>query len=181
MGTNPRGGDFSEIFQKPFLASIGNIRTSIENNPIKLKCSLAEVVAPLSARASVYRLFVHLSRIQIRIPRSLVSRHVLVSYLPNSSASSPICLAGKQSIGHILNGCQTALSQGRFTYRHDAVLRAMLTYITKEQNYTTWLRTMTLRTYPRDTTVEQHVETGHCHQPEGGVWGNHIHRADIST
>ena len=49
-------------------------------------------------------------------------------------ASCPICLAGKQSIGHILNGCQTALTQGRFTYRHDAVLRTMLTYITKEQN-----------------------------------------------
>ena len=56
-------------------------------------------------------------------------------------ASCPICLAGKQSIGHILNGCQTALALGLFTYRHDAVLRTTLTYITKEQNNTVmWKR-----------------------------------------
>ena len=38
---------------------------------------------------------------------------------------SPLCLWPKPTSAHILNGCSTALNQGRYTWRHDSVLQAI--------------------------------------------------------
>ena len=49
--------------------------------------------------------------------------------------SSEACcnLCGKQicTTAHVLSACKTALTQGRYTFRHDSVLRELLAAITK--------------------------------------------------
>ena len=37
----------------------------------------------------------------------------------------PLCLWPKPTTAHILNGCPTALNQGRYTWHHDSVLQAI--------------------------------------------------------
>ncbi|KAK0133618.1 hypothetical protein N1851_030849 [Merluccius polli] len=37
----------------------------------------------------------------------------------------PLCSTTNASLGHILSGCRTALSQGRYRWRHDLVLRKL--------------------------------------------------------
>ena len=43
-----------------------------------------------------------------------------------SSSKCILCESPQPTTSHILNGCQTALAQGRFTWRHDSVLNKLV-------------------------------------------------------
>ena len=44
----------------------------------------------------------------------------------------PLCSSPTPTSAHILNGCQEALIQGRYTWRHDSVLNCLLSSVQKE-------------------------------------------------
>ena len=46
-----------------------------------------------------------------------------------SSSKCILCESPQPTTSHILNGCQTALTQGRFTWRHDSVLNKLVNMI----------------------------------------------------
>ena len=48
-----------------------------------------------------------------------------------TSSSCQLCNCVRSTSAHILNGCPTALQQGRYTYRHDQVLLSLLLDILK--------------------------------------------------
>ena len=48
------------------------------------------------------------------------------------SSSCPLCNSPSPTTVHILNGCQEALTQGRFTWRHDSVLNCIISHIKEE-------------------------------------------------
>ena len=41
----------------------------------------------------------------------------------------PLCGNSKQTLNHILSSCSSALNQGRFTWRHDSVLRTLYAFV----------------------------------------------------
>ena len=43
--------------------------------------------------------------------------------------SCPLCSSPNPSSAHILNGCQEALSQARYTWRHDSVLNCLVSLV----------------------------------------------------
>ena len=48
--------------------------------------------------------------------------------------SNDKCFCGKrQTLNHILNGCRRSLNQGRFTYRHDGVLKYISSCLDKQK------------------------------------------------
>jgi len=48
-----------------------------------------------------------------------------------TSSSCYLCSCQRPTTAHILNGCPTALQQGRYTYQHDQVLLSLLVDIGK--------------------------------------------------
>ena len=46
-----------------------------------------------------------------------------------SDPSCPLCGSSQATSLHILNGCPTALNQGRYTWRHDSVLKSIASVI----------------------------------------------------
>ena len=53
------------------------------------------------------------------------------------SSSCPLCSSPNATTAHILNGCPEALNQGRFTWRHDSVLKCLLSQtVSKIDDYT---------------------------------------------
>ena len=49
-----------------------------------------------------------------------------------SDPSCPLCGSSQATSVHILNGCPTALNQGRYTWRHDSVLNSFASVIKSE-------------------------------------------------
>ena len=47
------------------------------------------------------------------------------------SAKCILCDSSHPTTAHVLSGCPTALSQDRYTYRHDLVLQSLVTYFVK--------------------------------------------------
>lgn len=54
----------------------------------------------------------------------------------------PLCNTYQQTLKHVLNGCPTALDEGRYTQRHDAVLKELVSRLRlageKRQNFKLW-------------------------------------------
>ena len=48
------------------------------------------------------------------------------------SSSCPLCNSPSPTTVHILNGCQEALTQGRYTWRHDSVLNCIISLVLNE-------------------------------------------------
>ena len=48
------------------------------------------------------------------------------------SASCSLCSSSIPTTAHILNGCQEALVQGRYTWRHDSVLNYLVSHVLSE-------------------------------------------------
>ena len=53
------------------------------------------------------------------------SPQVLKCWRKIENATCPVCLAAGCSLKHILVGCNSALQQNRYTWRHDSILLAL--------------------------------------------------------
>ena len=64
------------------------------------------------------------------VANGLITRRWL-SFVSNTDGKCPLCKHHDHTIGHILTGCKTSLHQGRYTYRHDNVLRVIRGWLKK--------------------------------------------------
>ncbi|MGH0152676.1 UNVERIFIED_CONTAM: hypothetical protein FKN15_052941 [Acipenser sinensis] len=65
--------------------------------------------------------------------------------------SCPLC-SSPATLRHILTGCKVALSQGRFTWRHDQVLRCLALALEDKRNMTNKLPPVPSKHYTQKTT-----------------------------
>ena len=76
------------------------------------------------------------------VTNGLITRRWL-SFVSRADGKCPLCNTQFHTIGHILAGCQVALDQGRYTYRHNNVLRVIRGWLKKsleesETTFTLW-------------------------------------------
>ena len=64
------------------------------------------------------------------VSNGLITRRWL-SFVSGANGKCPLCKTQYHTIGHILSGCQISLQQGRYTYRHNNVLRVIRGWIKK--------------------------------------------------
>jgi hypothetical protein len=64
------------------------------------------------------------------VTNGLITRRWL-SFVSGANGKCPLCKTQYHTIGHILSGCQISLQQGRYTYRHNNVLRVIRGWIKK--------------------------------------------------
>jgi len=84
----------------------------------------------------------------------LVRQVSLYLFFPNivQDYTTPLC-SSPATFRHILTGCKVALSQGRFTWRHDLVLRSLIESDMRRAKscpfYRVYIQKITLQDVPR--------------------------------
>ena len=64
------------------------------------------------------------------VANGLITRRWL-SFVSRADGKCPLCKTHDHTIGHILSGCPKSLQQGRYTYRHNNVLRVLRGWLKK--------------------------------------------------
>ena len=106
------------------------------------------------------------------VANGLITRRWL-SLVSNTDGKCPLCRTQNHTIHHILSGCHVALDQGRFTYRHNSVLRVIKGWLNKaleekQERKNDTLKKFTLWTDLQGENIDTNLPPGVKHNDLGG-------------